>query len=74
MNRLAFKVHLEEHVKLSILRVNVEDMLKVHLGSVFVPHGLDTCWGLMWGGYPEVRRVLKILSVFSPPPCLLLRT
>lgn len=58
----AAKIHLEEHVALSILRGDVKDTLKVHLGSVFTPHSLGHLLGLdvhdvcVWGGYPEVRR------------------
>ncbi|XP_030649975.1 xaa-Pro dipeptidase [Chanos chanos] len=61
MQRLADRVHLEELVKVGILRGNVEDMLKVHLGAVFMPHGLGHLLGLDVhdvGGYPEgVERV-----------------
>uniref|UniRef100_A0A673HJG7 Peptidase D n=1 Tax=Sinocyclocheilus rhinocerous TaxID=307959 RepID=A0A673HJG7_9TELE len=58
MHRLADRVHLEELVKVGILRGNVEEMLKVHLGSVFMPHGLGHMLGIDVhgvGGYPEVR-------------------
>lgn len=58
MHRLADKVHLEELVRIGILHGNVEDMLKVHLGSVFMPHGLGHLLGIDVhdvGGYPEVR-------------------
>ncbi|XP_016398543.1 xaa-Pro dipeptidase-like [Sinocyclocheilus rhinocerous] len=57
MHRLADRVHLEELVKVGILRGNVEEMLKVHLGSVFMPHGLGHMLGIDVhgvGGYPEV--------------------
>uniref|UniRef100_A0A1A7YQK5 Xaa-Pro dipeptidase n=1 Tax=Iconisemion striatum TaxID=60296 RepID=A0A1A7YQK5_9TELE len=61
MHRLADKVHLEELVKIGILHGNVDDMLKVHLGSVFMPHGLGHLLGIDVhdvGGYPEgVERV-----------------
>lgn len=59
MHRLADRVNLEELVKIGILRGNVEDMLKVHMGSVFMPHGLGHLLGIDVhdvGGYPEVRR------------------
>ncbi|XP_047678385.1 probable Xaa-Pro aminopeptidase MGG_05684 [Tachysurus fulvidraco] len=39
MHRLADRVHLEELVKIGILHGNVDDMLKVHLGSVSMPLG-----------------------------------
>lgn len=58
MHRLTDRVHLEELVKIGILNGNVEDMLKVHMGSVFMPHGLGHLLGIDVhdvGGYPEVR-------------------
>lgn len=58
MHRLADRVHLEELVKIGILNGSVEDMLKVHLGSVFMPHGLGHLLGIDVhdvGGYPEVK-------------------
>ncbi len=58
MHRLADRVHLEELVKIGILNGSVEDMLKVYLGSVFMPHGLGHLLGIDVhdvGGYPEVR-------------------
>lgn len=57
MHRLADQVHLEELVKIGILHGSVEDMLKVHMGSVFMPHGLGHLLGIDVhdvGGYPEV--------------------
>lgn len=57
MHRLADRVHLEELLKMGILRGAVEEMLKVHLGSVFMPHGLGHLLGIDVhdvGGYPEV--------------------
>uniref|UniRef100_A0A672ZK35 Xaa-Pro dipeptidase n=1 Tax=Sphaeramia orbicularis TaxID=375764 RepID=A0A672ZK35_9TELE len=61
MHRLADRVHLEELVKVGILKGSVEDMLKVHLGSVFMPHGLGHLLGIDVhdvGGYPEgVERI-----------------
>uniref|UniRef100_A0A7N8XXM9 Xaa-Pro dipeptidase n=1 Tax=Mastacembelus armatus TaxID=205130 RepID=A0A7N8XXM9_9TELE len=56
MHRLADRIHLEELVKIGILHGSVEDMLKVHLGSVFMPHGLGHLLGIDVhdvGGYPE---------------------
>ncbi|KAM7014777.1 xaa-Pro dipeptidase [Tautogolabrus adspersus] len=56
MHRLADRVHLEELVKIGIVTGSVEDMLKVHLGSVFMPHGLGHLLGIDVhdvGGYPE---------------------
>ncbi|XP_076851149.1 xaa-Pro dipeptidase isoform X2 [Brachyhypopomus gauderio] len=61
MHRLADRVHLEELVKIGILQGSVDDMLKVHLGAVFMPHGLGHLLGIDVhdvGGYPEgVERV-----------------
>lgn len=57
MHRLADRVQLEELVKIGILTGSVEDMLKVHLGSTFMPHGLGHLLGVDVhdvGGYPEV--------------------
>ncbi|XP_064827302.1 xaa-Pro dipeptidase-like [Oncorhynchus masou masou] len=60
MHRLADRV-LQELVKIGILRGSVEDMLKVHMGSVFMPHGLGHLLGIDVhdvGGYPEgIERV-----------------
>lgn len=58
MHRLADRVHLEELVKIGILTGSVDDMLRVHLGSVFMPHGLGHLLGIDVhdvGGYPEVE-------------------
>ena len=60
MHRLADRVHLEELVKIGILNGNLEDMMKVHMGSVFMPHGLGHLLGIDVhdvGGYPEVRTI-----------------
>ena len=57
MHRLADRVHLEELVKIGILTGNVDDMMKVHMGSIFMPHGLGHLLGIDVhdvGGYPEV--------------------
>lgn len=57
MHRLADRVHLEELVKIGILTGSVDDMMKVHMGSVFMPHGLGHLLGIDVhdvGGYPEV--------------------
>ncbi|XP_038610523.1 xaa-Pro dipeptidase [Tachyglossus aculeatus] len=56
MHRLADRVHLEELTKIGILKGNVDDMVKVHLGAVFMPHGLGHFLGIDVhdvGGYPE---------------------
>uniref|UniRef100_A0A674HE72 Xaa-Pro dipeptidase n=1 Tax=Taeniopygia guttata TaxID=59729 RepID=A0A674HE72_TAEGU len=60
MHRLADRVHLEELTRIGILKGNVDDMVKVHLGAIFMPHGLGHLLGIDVhdvGGYPEgVRR------------------
>lgn len=56
MHRLSLKVVLEELVKLGVLTGNVGDMMKAHLGAVFMPHGLGHFMGCDVhdvGGYPE---------------------
>uniref|UniRef100_A0A4W6E2B9 Peptidase D n=1 Tax=Lates calcarifer TaxID=8187 RepID=A0A4W6E2B9_LATCA len=56
MHCLADWVHLEELVKIGILNGSMEDMMKVHLGSVFMPHSLGHLLGIDVhdvGGYPE---------------------
>ncbi|KAL8194640.1 UNVERIFIED_CONTAM: hypothetical protein K2H54_027424 [Gekko kuhli] len=61
MHRLADRVHLEELKKIGILQGSVDDMVKVHLGAVFMPHGLGHFLGIDVhdvGGYPEgVERI-----------------
>ncbi|XP_069822272.1 xaa-Pro dipeptidase [Dendropsophus ebraccatus] len=56
MHRLADRVHLEELTKIGILKGNIEDMIKAHMGAVFMPHGLGHFLGIDVhdvGGYPE---------------------
>ncbi|XP_078514149.1 xaa-Pro dipeptidase-like [Lissotriton helveticus] len=56
MHRLADRVHLEELTKIGILKGNVDEMVKVHLGAIFMPHGLGHFLGIDVhdvGGYPE---------------------
>lgn len=61
MHRMADRVHLEELVKVGILHGSVDDMLKAHMGAVFMPHGLGHLLGIDVhdvGGYPEgVERI-----------------
>uniref|UniRef100_A0A674MGI7 Xaa-Pro dipeptidase n=1 Tax=Takifugu rubripes TaxID=31033 RepID=A0A674MGI7_TAKRU len=63
MHRLADRVHLEELVKIGILTGNVDDMIKHHIGSIFMPHGLGHLLGIDVhdvGGYPEgVERIAE---------------
>uniref|UniRef100_A0A6I8NLV9 Xaa-Pro dipeptidase n=1 Tax=Ornithorhynchus anatinus TaxID=9258 RepID=A0A6I8NLV9_ORNAN len=61
MHRLADRVHLEELTKIGILKGSVDDMVKVHLGAVFMPHGLGHFLGIDVhdvGGYPEVVKLM----------------
>lgn len=70
MHRLADRVHLEELVNIGILNGNVDDMMMVHLGSVFMPHGLGHLLGIDVhdvGGYPEVRTE-NILRLYTSHP------
>ncbi|XP_078256798.1 xaa-Pro dipeptidase isoform X1 [Rhinoraja longicauda] len=61
MHRLAERVQLEELVRIGILQGSVDEMMKVHLGAVFMPHGLGHLLGCDVhdvGGYPEgVERI-----------------
>lgn len=56
MHRLADRVHLEELKAAGLLQGEVEDMIKVNLGAIFMPHGLGHFMGCDVhdvGGYPE---------------------
>jgi Xaa-Pro dipeptidase len=56
MHRLAERVLLERLKDGGLLLGNVDDMLAVHLGAVFMPHGLGHLLGLDVhdvGGFPE---------------------
>lgn len=61
MHRLANRVQLEALKECGLLKGNIDDMEKVHLGAVFFPHGLGHFMGLDVhdvGGYPEgVERI-----------------
>jgi len=55
MHRLAERVILEDLKAGGLLQGDVDDMMKVHLGAVFMPHGLGHFMGLDVhdvGGYP----------------------
>ena len=57
MHKLAERVELEELKKAGLLHGEVEEMMKVRLGAVFMPHGLGHFMGKDVhdvGGYPEV--------------------
>ena len=59
MHCLAERVELEELKKAGLLHGEVEEMMAVRLGAVFMPHGLGHFMGIDVhdvGGYPEVRR------------------
>ena len=57
MHLLADRTHLEELKRLGLVTGDVDEMMKVRLGAVFMPHGLGHFMGLDThdvGGYPEV--------------------
>lgn len=57
MHRLAERTLLTKLRDGGLLQGDVDDMMKVHLGAVFMPHGLGHFMGLDThdvGGYPEV--------------------
>jgi len=56
MHRLAERIMLTELVKRGFLQGDVEEMMKVHMGAVFMPHGLGHLIGLDThdvGGFPR---------------------
>ena len=58
MHLLADRVHLEELQKLGLVKGDIDEMMKVRLGAVFMPHGLGHFMGIDThdvGGYPEVH-------------------
>uniref|UniRef100_A0A673UQ89 Xaa-Pro dipeptidase n=1 Tax=Suricata suricatta TaxID=37032 RepID=A0A673UQ89_SURSU len=61
MHRLADRIHLEELTHIGVLTGSVDAMVQVHLGAVFMPHGLGHFLGIDVhdvGGYPEgVERI-----------------
>jgi len=61
MHRLANRVICEEFKRRGFLQGDVDDMLKNHVGAVFMPHGLGHLLGLDThdvGGYPKgVERI-----------------
>ena len=59
MHLLADRVQLEELVKLGLLQGDIDEMMKVRLGAVFMPHGLGHMMGLDVhdvGGYLRVSQ------------------
>lgn len=62
MHRLAERVLLERLKDGGLLQGDVDEMMKAHIGAVFMPHGLGHLMGLDVhdvGGYPEASRVLR---------------
>ena len=60
MHRLAERVQLECLRDMGLLQGDVDEMMKLRLGAVFMPHGLGHFMGLDVhdvGGYPEVNIV-----------------
>ncbi|XP_033754940.1 xaa-Pro dipeptidase-like [Pecten maximus] len=56
MHLLADRTHLEELKKIGLVQGDVDEMMKVRLGAVFMPHGLGHFMGIDThdvGGYPE---------------------
>ena len=57
MHKLAERTWMEDLKNAGLLKGEVEDMMKVRLGAVFMPHGLGHFMGKDVhdvGGYPEV--------------------
>ena len=57
MHRLSWRVLLEELKAVGLLQGDVDEMMKIDLGAVFMPHGLGHLMGIDIhdvGGFPEV--------------------
>lgn len=69
---LADKIHLEQLVDVDLVHGNVNDMLKVQLSSVFMPHSLGHLLGLdvhdVEGSLGGEMRLLKILRLLLSQP------
>jgi hypothetical protein len=66
--RLAEQQILQALKHAGILRGDVEAMMKIRLGAVFMPHGLGHFLGLDThdtGGYPKVMSMFTLLTVSS---------
>lgn len=66
MHRLANRVQLECLRDAGLLQGDVDDMIKLNLGAVFMPHGLGHLMGLDVhdvGGYPEVLLFPFVLRI-----------
>ena len=76
MHRLAETVILQDLKKAELLCGSVEDMMKVRLGAVFMPHGLGHFMGCDThdvGGYPEVRRTQDMIGSPRTQSCTFTR-
>ena len=65
MHKLAERVQLEELCKAGVLKGEVEAMMNVRLGAVFMPHGLGHFMGIDVhdvGGYPQVPDTSRVHS------------
>ena len=57
MHKLSQRVLLEDLKEHGLVKGDIDEMMKVHIGAVFMPHGLGHFMGLDVhdvGGYPEV--------------------
>ena len=62
MHRLAERVQLTCLRDMGLLQGDIDEMMKLHLGAVFMPHGLGHLMGLDVhdvGGFPEVLFKVK---------------
>ena len=63
MHKLAERVTLEHLARLGVVKGDMDAMMDVRLGAVFMPHGLGHMMGIDThdvGGYPEVTRKLLL--------------
>lgn len=61
MHRLAERKILLALIEGGLLTGDIEDMMAINLGAVFMPHGLGHLMGIDThdvGGYPEVRGIV----------------
>ena len=67
MHTLAERVELTALKEAGLLKGDVEEMMKVCLGAVFMPHGLGHLMGCDVhdvGGYPEVCTAVHLCQCF----------
>lgn len=65
MHKLAERVQLEELKAAGLLQGDVDRMMEVYLGAVFMPHGLGHFMGIDThdvGGYNYVSKSLPVLN------------